>query len=137
MANQSYLTEFILALHNEVQSAVDFISTAADKERTELGKSDALMQIETLRIKLPFSIELENKTKNIENVNKAILEADTPAKLRSLLASRSGFLVDIGTTGKMGSFTKVKVDTQPSQPGDSLETLRGEMEIVFSPLSRK
>ena len=137
MANQNYLTEFILSLHNEVQSAVDFISTVADKERTELGKSDAVMQIETLRIKLPFSIEIESKTKSIATLNKAIAAADTPAKLRNLLASRRGFLVDIGNAGKMGSFTKVKVATQPNQAGDSPETLRGEMEIVFSPLSRK
>jgi len=65
MANQSYLTEFILSIHHEVQSAVDFIASVAQKEGTELGRSEALMHIETLRIKLPFNMELENVTQKM------------------------------------------------------------------------
>lgn len=135
--NQNYLTEFILSIHHEIQSAVDFISSVSAKEGTEFGMNESLMQIENLRVKLPFSIEMETKTKDITKVVTLIDNADTPAKMRSLLASRSGFMIDIGATGKMGSYTKLKVTTTPNQTEDSAETLRGEIEIMFSPLQRQ
>lgn len=51
-----FLTEMILFLHNEVQSAVDYIASVASRQGAELGKGSAVMGIENLREKAPFLI---------------------------------------------------------------------------------
>jgi hypothetical protein len=53
--NASFLTEAILSIHNEVQSALDYISTVSANEGTELGKSTAFLSIENLRVKIPVN----------------------------------------------------------------------------------
>lgn len=56
-----FLTETILSIHHDVQSAIDYISEVAGRESTELGKGPAVMGIEKVRIKLPFIFETEQK----------------------------------------------------------------------------
>ncbi len=134
-----FLAETILSIHNEVQSAVDYISEVAAVQGTELGKGPALMGIEKIRLKLPFVFEVEQKTGSVRPVP----EAPDIMKIRENLASRKGFLIDTGTPGKRGLFTKIRI--QPAQKAAPVEreaeegpgTLTGEIEIVFSPMGRE
>ncbi|MCL2625677.1 MAG: hypothetical protein FWD46_02525 [Cystobacterineae bacterium] len=137
MASVNYLTEMILSIQNEVQTAVDYIGLASAQAGTELGKNEAILQIESLRVKLPFRIELESK--NLKVTSKTVVpELATTTQLRNMLSTRQGFMLDLGGTGVQASFTKVKVDLlQPAQTNDNTESMRGEIEIVFSPLLRK
>ena len=136
MANESYLTELILSIHNEVQTAADYIGMSAAQAGTELGKTESILQIENLRVKLPFQIQLESKNLNIGAATIAP-ELATAAQLRKLLSDRKGFMLDLNGAGVKANFTKIKVDLQPNQASDSAETMRGELEIVFSPLQRR
>ncbi len=135
-----YLTEMILAIHHEVQSAVDYISEVATQQSTELGQSTALMGIQNIRLKLPFSMELEQK-------QKAITAIDTHLNIDQInknLALRKGFMVDNGKAGKMGIYTKIKVFPNPTigavlvpeNPDQPVKVQTGEIEIVFAPLNR-
>ena len=136
MANESYLTELILSIQNEVQTAVDYIGLASARTGTELGRNDAILQIESLRVKLPFQIEIESKNLNI-GAQTIVPELATAEQLRKMLSTRKGFMLDLSGAGVKANFTKVKVGLQPNQANDSAEDLRGELEIVFSPLQRK
>jgi len=55
----NFLTETILSIHNEIQSALDYISTKATEDGTEFGKSTAILSIQNLRIKLPIRASLD------------------------------------------------------------------------------
>jgi hypothetical protein len=127
-----YLTELILAIHNDIQSAVDYIAESAQQEGTELGKSPAVMNIESLRVRLPIKIDLEQKQSSarISSI------PTTLEKLRSTLAARKGFMIDKGQAGKLALFTKIKVisiDNTQSADNKGL----GEIEIQFAPLRRE
>ncbi len=139
--NDLYLTELILAIQNEVQSAVDYIADVAARSGTELGKSSAVMNIENLRVKLPFIIELEKKPATL----RPLLESGTGIELlRKNLANRKGLLLeDTGKPGKMAIYTKVRIlqagGTAPSpspQEGQAVID-KGEIEIIFAPVRRE
>jgi hypothetical protein len=135
-----YLTETILTIHHEVQSAVDYISEVASHESTELGMSSATMGIETLRIRFPFILEVEQETESVWTKPPVL---DKAAILKNL-AGRKGFLVDVGLPGKRGLYSKIRI-AQPKFPehgiedseGKKRQPLIGEIEIVFGPLSRE
>lgn len=135
----AYLTELILALQNEVQSAVDYLHDVSAREGTELGKSSALMGIERLRIKVPFKVELKQERRKVESLP----EYRLPPEIMQHLVKRKGFLMDKGEPGKMGLYSKVKVtlNEQPAaarETGAEGETPRfGEIEITFAPLRRE
>ena len=121
MAQNEYdfhLTELILSVHNEVQSAIDYISEVAQKEGTELGRSTAILGVQNLRIKLPFELAIEQTTRSFP----ATITADRLASIKSNLKQRKGFAVDIGQPDKLARFTKLKVlslaplATTPRQP---------------------
>ena len=136
MANESYLAELILSIHNEVQTAVDYIGSAASQAGTELGKNEAIMQIENLRVKLPFQIQLESKNLDVGSTVITPVQA-TAVQLRQLLSTRKGFMLDLAESDVMANFTKVRVDLQPNQASETSENVQGELEIVFSPLQRR
>ena len=125
------LTELILCIQHEVQSAVDYIAAQAGVP-TELGQSSAVMAVETLRVRLPFDTEV------IQTRAKA-----SPAKESAdLLAQRKGLMLDIGKPGGMATFLKLKVrpDSSAAQTaalaGTGGATARAEIEITFSPIQR-
>jgi len=136
VANESYLAELILSIHNEVQTAVDYIGSAASQAGTELGKNEAIMQIENLRVKLPFQIQLESKNLDVGSTVITPVQA-TAVQLRQLLSTRKGFMLDLAESDVMANFTKVRVDLQPNQASETSENVQGELEIVFSPLQRR
>ena len=133
-SNDSHLTEMILAIHNEIQSAVDYISEAAAKSGTELGKSSAVMCIENLRVKIPFLIEIEQKMGAYKEITE-IVDVDD---LKKRLSGRKGFMIDKGEKGKMALYSRVKVlpslNVKEDNEGGTYE--KGEIEIVFSPVNR-
>jgi hypothetical protein len=126
-----YLTELVLAIHNEIQSAVDYIAESAAQEGTELGKSSAVMNIESLRVRLPINIDLEQKQSSAQNPT----IPQTLEKLRGSLATRKGFMIDKGQTGKLALFTKVKITATDATQEPSAKGM-GEIEIQFAPLRR-
>jgi hypothetical protein len=137
--DESYLTELILALHHEVQSAVDYLAEVAAGEGTELGRGPVAMGVERLRLKVPFRVFLEQKMRKVAEV------AAEPGRAEIVrnLAARRGFLVDRGAPGKFGLYSKVRVALRPAAgteaqpaPGEG-EWHLGEIEISFAPVGRE
>jgi len=134
MATESlHLTELILCIQHEVQSAVDYIAAQAG-EPTELGESSATMVIETLRVRLPFDATL---ARSRARVDVPAPSQDLPA-LREALARRKGLMLDIGKPGGMATFLKLGVapGVVDSPEAPSGAGARAEIEITFSPLQR-
>jgi hypothetical protein len=143
--NASYLTEAILAIHNEVQSALDYISTVANTEGTDLGKSTALLSIENLRVKIPIKISLEAGKKKLEAPPTTPL---TPDQIRQALPKRVGFVIERDLPKNFSVYSKVRVafnpqEEAPAKTSASTETAEstaasgwGEIEITFAPIKR-
>lgn len=130
-----HLTEMILAIHHEVQSAIDYISDVASKQSTELGQSSVVMGIDQLRLKLPINIALDQKDKRIDPP----LESRSVEEIVRKLPLRKGFVIDRGAANKMGLFTKIKVNPlEPPEGGasDEPDVAPAELEISFKPMKR-
>jgi hypothetical protein len=136
---QSYLTETILTIHNEIQSAIDYIKEMAPQAGTELGRSTAIMNIERVRIQLPIRLSVERRQGKVEELPGSI------AEIRRNLATRKGFLIEGGEPGKRGIFTKVLVNFRPQAvlegttretPATGKKELEGEIELIFIPQRR-
>jgi hypothetical protein len=143
--NASYLTEAILAIHNEVQSALDYISTVATSEGTELGKSTALLSVQNLRVKLPIKISLESGKKKLEAPPTKAL---TPLEIQKALPKRVGFVIERDLPKNFSVYSKVRVAFNPQESAaiktGSTETSEttaeegwGEIEITFAPIKRE
>ncbi len=144
--NASYLTEAILAIHNEVQSALDYISTVATAEGTELGKSTALLSVQNLRVKLPIKISLESGKKKIEA---PLTRALTPKEIQQALPKRIGFVIERDSPKNFSFYSKVRVAFNPQEvaatkatpAAETTETTSeagwGEIEITFAPIKRE
>jgi hypothetical protein len=143
-----YLTETILSIHNEVQSALDYISTTATEKGTELGKSTAILSIQNLRIKIPIKFNVEVTEQQIKpDINQ--FEVVDTIRLKELSTSRIGLLlqsteakkasaIKIGTT--LASTETQTIDTKGTTAGNNVETKQeawGEIEITFTPLKRQ
>lgn len=143
--NASYLTEAILSIHNEVQSALDYISTVATAEGTELGKSTAILSIETLRVKIPIKISIEaGKKKLAEPATRDL----TPDEIRKALPQRTGFVIERDLPKNFSVYSKVRVAFKPEDipvkapvAGEAVEAATesgwGEIEITFAPIKRQ
>lgn len=142
---ESYLTETILSIHNEIQSALDYISSVASKEVTELGQSSAIVNIERLRIKIPLKISLELGKKKLPAPPTEPLSI---VDIRKNLAKRTGFVLERDLPKKFSTYSKVKVNLRPAETaatrapaaGEAKEPTEefgwGEIEITFVPLKR-
>ena len=109
--NASYLTEAILSIHNEVQSALDYISDFSSTQGTELGKSTALLSIQNLRVKLPIKISIESGKKKLEPPKKAM----TPQEIQQALPKRVGFVIERDLPKNFSIYSKVRVAFNPSE----------------------
>ena len=137
-----YLTELILSIHNEVQSAMDYISEVAAKEETELGKSSAAMGLQNVRVKMPFEVVIDQQTSTYPGT----IDDDRPKSIKSNLASRKGFAIDIGDPKKRALFTKLKIQALPQPDVTAAEKAEiddaspvkamAEIELTFSPYKR-
>lgn len=154
--NTSYLTEIILTIHNEVQSALDYIDTTAVKEGTALGKSTAILSIQNLRIKVPMKFNLEidpinNETSpNTTDGNDTVTISEEDLKVSRfysrIMKEQLGFTIvdEAGrpvSTSSIGVSLEPQINTPPNASNDSnVETKKeawGEIEITFSPLKRQ
>lgn len=143
--NASYLTEAILAIHNEVQSALDYISTVATTEGTDLGKSTALLSIENLRVKIPIKISIESDKKKLPALPTTPL---TLEQIRQALPKRTGFVIERDLPKNFSVVSKVRVAFNPQEAAataakaSTTETAStsdegwGEIEITFAPIKR-
>lgn len=141
--NAYYLTEAILSIHNEVQSALDYISTVATQEGTELGKSTALLSIENLRVKVPIKFSLETGKKKLEAPTTRSLTVD---EARTALTKRTGFVIERDQPKNFSVFSKVRIAFKPDDIPTPTATAAateekqeawGEIEITFSPIKRQ
>ncbi|PKP58669.1 MAG: hypothetical protein CVT88_06920 [Candidatus Altiarchaeales archaeon HGW-Altiarchaeales-1] len=143
-ANKIGLTETILAIHNEVQSAIDYIDEISSVEPTELGKSSAIMSVERIRIRMPINFETEQKTHEV----KPVLERMDHSTIIQNIVKRKGFLIEKGRPGGFGTYTRINVmhpieqKAELSKEGEKLEKEEvaksvGEIEIVFIPMGRR
>jgi hypothetical protein len=144
--NASYLTEAILAIHNEVQSAIDYITTTSG-QGTDLGKSTALLSIQNLRVKVPIKISLEAGKKKLEALPTTPL---TPEQIRQALPKRVGFVIERDLPKNFSVYSKVRVAFNP-QEAAAAKTAKtgeqgeaptpqagwGEIEITFAPIRRE
>ena len=144
----TFLTEAILTIQHEVQSALDYIDVVSREEATELGESSAFMALEKLRIRLPFAYSLEEETHYVEKEEKP--PSREPSAIKQQLAARKGFPIDIGKPGGKARYTKVRFippqevtvrgapltrEASPEEGGPQM--LMGEIELFFAPLRRK
>jgi hypothetical protein len=142
-----FLTEAILTIQHEVQSALDYIDVVSREESTELGESSAFMALEKLRIRLPFTYSLEEETHYVEEERPPSRE---PSDIKQQLAARKGFPIDIGKPGGKARYIKVRfippqevsakgasVTGEVSLGEEAPQTLTGEIELHFAPLRRK
>ncbi len=143
--NASYLTEAILSIHNEVQSALDYISTVANTEGTELGKSSALLSIENLRVKIPVKISIEAGKKKLPETENREMNTD---EIRKALVQRTGFVIERDLPKNFSIYSKVRVAFRPEdlpvkapvtgeQEAAPVESGWGEIEITFAPIKRQ
>ncbi len=139
--NKIGLTETILAIHNEVQSAIDYIYEISSVEHTELGKSSAIMSVERIRIRMPINFETEQKTHEVKHV----LERMDHSTIIQNMTKRKGFLIEKGKPGGLGAYTKINVihpieqKSESSKEGEKEEAQKsvGEIEMVFIPMGRR
>jgi ABC-type phosphate transport system ATPase subunit len=144
--NAFYLTETILSIHNEVQSALDYISSVAAVEGTDLGKSTALLSIENLRVKVPIKFSIETGQKKLAAPATKDL---SPNEIRAALPKRVGFVIERDLPKNYSVFSKVRVALKPQDiptaktgaeaAGEAAETSEawGEIEITFAPIKRQ
>jgi len=154
----SYLTDAILTIHNEVQSALDYIDNQAATEGTDLGKSTAMLSIQNLRIKIPIKIDLETKEIAVEAEEGKLGEDETDLSERyrskldrlsvqlrreTLLAQRAGLVFGLAESDSNTFVTrKIKVELAPADiqqvdPDKEVQKdVWGELEITFSPVKR-
>ncbi|MGD6808889.1 MAG: hypothetical protein ACQCN3_04245 [Candidatus Bathyarchaeia archaeon] len=151
--NAYYLTEAILSIHNEVQSALDYISTVATQEGTELGKSTAILSIENLRVKVPlkFSIETEKTKPETTTPTRVPATTATTSAIRTDLTKRTGLVLERDVTKNLSIASKVKIAFKPEDivtstttktpttttTTDTQKEAWGEIEITFSPIKRQ
>jgi hypothetical protein len=151
--NASYLTEAILSIHNEVQSALDYISTVANTEGTELGKSTALLSIENLRVKVPLKFNLETEKTKIEPAKPTTTATRilTTNDVRTALTKRTGFVLERDVSKNLNLSSKIKIAFKPEDIPTTTTTKTptttttteaqkeawGEIEITFAPIKRQ
>jgi hypothetical protein len=151
-----YLTETILSIHNEVQSALDYISTIAAEKGTDLGKSTALLSIQNLRVKVPIKFNLEITEHPAEtDLNTSVTKIGVTDLLRVrrglvlqtaefnepvVLASKTEFNEPIVLASKIGVTLASTENKTADSTGSNVEHKQeawGEIEITFTPLKRE
>ncbi|MDR2203549.1 MAG: hypothetical protein LBE76_04515 [Nitrososphaerota archaeon] len=139
----TYLTETILTIHNEVQSALDRINTTALSKGTELGKSTTSLSVQNLRVKVPLKLSLE-----VSEVPKS--SSTTPITAKNIVGlNRKGLVIN--TQNQLQNVTKLKValtsattlttktanTTTKTANTETPKEAWGEIEITFSPIKRQ
>lgn len=146
----SYLTETILTIQHEVQTALDYIETVAVQEASQLGSALSLITIDNLRIRIPLVMEAEQQTGPITTERPQIaaklkLSLEELSLLKGQLQARQGLLLET-QTGNLGKFAKIKVSSplqrvsgtaSTAETPAAVQSLTGEIELNFVRVPRE
>ena len=149
--SEVHLTETILTLHHEVQSAIDYIDQVSRHEATELGKSELLMAVDHIKIRLPICFEIEQNSLHVREIP----EKPSIDDIKKFLATRQGFQIGADKPLTVALFNKVRVDLEVKEISKNKQTpitesaakedkptalgsekVTGELEITFVPVNR-
>jgi hypothetical protein len=148
--NAFFLTEAILSIHNEVQSALDYINTVSAEEGTELGKSSALLSIENLRVKVPLKFNIETEQTKTQPTTPTRTVTTNDARLA--LTKRTGLVIEKDLSRNLNIASKVKIAFKPediptttttrtsttaTKSAEAQKEEWGEIEITFAPIKRQ
>jgi len=137
---ETYLTETILIIHNEVQSALDRINTTGIAKGTELGKNDALLSIQNLRVKVPLKFNIEINQKQTSASNSRALTTALPGLARTgIVLSKQNQMQSVAKLSVKLASDATTASTNATTTGSNEETQEvwGEIEITFSPIKRQ
>jgi len=145
MSDQStYLAEAILVIQNELQTALDYIETVVSQETSQLGAAPSLITVDNLRIRIPFSFQVEQETHPIPSeetpavVTGLTLSKEELARLKSRLLSREGMLIG-KEQGQLGRFAKIRLTSLAYPLAAEAPTgaeLVGSIELTFARVPR-
>jgi len=146
MPDQStYLTEAILVIQNELQTALDYIETVVSQEASQLGAATSLLTVDNLRIRIPFVLQVEEETRPIPAkaappvVTKLAFTKEDLAQLKSRLLTREGLLIG-KEQEQLGRFAKIRLTSmeypQTGEPQPGAE-LAGNIELTFTRVPRE
>jgi len=146
MPEQStYLTEAILVIQNELQTALDYIETVVSREASQLGAATSLLTVDNLRIRIPFVLQVEEETRPIPAeaappvVTKLAFSKEDLVKLKSRLLTREGLLIG-KEQEQLGRFAKIRLTSmeypQTGEPQPGAE-LAGNIELTFTRVPRE
>jgi len=145
MSDQStYLTEAILVIQNELQTALDYIETVVSQEPSQLGAAPSLLTVDNLRIRIPFTFQVEQETHPIPSekippvITGLALSKEELAQLKSRLLSREGMLIG-KEQGQLGQFAKIRLTSLAYPPAAEAPTgaeLVGNIELTFTRVPR-
>lgn len=139
----TYLTEAILTIQHELQTALDYIETVVSQEPSELGAALSLLTVDNLRIRIPFILQVEQETHPIPPekapfVTGLTLSKEELARLKKRLLSREGLLVGL-EKGQLGKFAKIRVISPTPPPAGEAPLgaeLVGQIELTFTRVPR-
>lgn len=140
----TYLTEAILTIQHELQTALDYIETVVSQEPSELGAAPSLLTVDSLRIRIPFILQVEQETHPIPPekapfVTGLTLSKEELARLKKRLLSREGLLVGL-EKGQLGKFAKIRVISPTPPPAGEAPpeaALVGQIELTFVRVPRE
>ncbi|MFC2015289.1 hypothetical protein ACFLUP_04815 [Chloroflexota bacterium] len=138
------LTEAILTIQHELQTALDYIETVVSQEPSQLGAAPSLITVDSLRIRIPVVLQVEQETHSIpaEEAFPALtglaLSREELTQLKARLLSRQGMLIK-REQGQLGRFAKIRLTSlaYPSTDEGAVGTeLVGNIELTFTRIPR-
>ena len=144
MSDQTtYLTETILTIQHELQTALDYIETVVSQEPSQVGAAPSLVTVDNLRVRIPFFLKVEQETRPIpteepSRVTRLTLSKEDLTQLKERLLSRTGLLVGL-EPNRLGRFAKIRVVSPTPPPGEvpSEAELVGQIELTFVRVPRE
>jgi hypothetical protein len=142
--DSTYLTEAILIIQNELQTALDYIETVASQETSQLGAAPSLITVENLRVRIPFVFQVEKETHPVTPEEEPAstpwlsLSKEEIARLKSRLLSRKGMLIET-EPGQLGRFAKIRLTSityPPPADEPAAADMVGNIELTFTRVPR-
>lgn len=130
----SHLTEMILLVQHEVQSALDYVETVAASAPTALGAAPSTLTVESLRIRMPVVFEAEEEPEGLDALL-AWRKAHPGSGAAPPALHRPGF----PTLRRDGSVmhAKLRVSNPPHAGETAGAAVVGEIELRFQRIPRE
>lgn len=142
MSNHQHLTELIVALQNDVQSAIDYIDEWSSLEGSELGQSPVLMNVDNVRLRIPLEITIDHMEQEDTKKDSSQIKPGNISEAHEQLFSRRGLRIgDAQNVIGKGIYAKIGVKEpdiykESKASGERMLTA-GELEISFTPVTKK